>query len=455
VSALALGCAGDAESESGPPQAETLTTLTPTELLAGIDAVVVLMMENRSFDHYLGSLRSDMGYPGRAAVDGLRGDETNPDPAGKLVKVFRTSNRTPKDPPHGWGACHAQWNIGKNDGFIQQHAAAGAGSEQTEVMGYHDRTSIPFYYSLADRYTVCDRWFASVLGPTWPNRYYLHAGTSFGKKDNSPIFDGRVQTVWDRLRAKGVSGKNYQGGLAAFYSGGFIGKVLTGKSPVARLEKFFQDAAAGTLPAFSMIDPDFTTNDDHPSHDIQLGQAFMATIVQAIAKSPQWPRTLLCITYDEHGGFFDHVPPPTIADDRAEFRQLGFRVPALCIGATVKAGQVNHTLFNHVSVAATLKTRFGIDSLGTRMDASADLSSCIDPALVHSPAAPPLDLPKVKVSLAAAEARVATAETSQPELHGLAASRAIPSHELDDRPAIERLAAWLEQGERLGAVELE
>src|SRR5262249_31341944 len=155
----------------------------------------------------------------------------------------------------------------------------------------------------------------------------------------------------DRLKAKGLQGKNYNAGVAAFYAGGYLGKVLSGQNPVVKLDEFFNDAKQGTLPPFAMIDPDFLTNDDHPSHDINLGQALMASIVQAVAQSPQWPRILLCITYDEHGGFFDHVPPPTATDEDAEFRQYGFRVPSLVIGGLVRAGQVNHTVFDHASVA--------------------------------------------------------------------------------------------------------
>jgi len=422
--------------------------------MQSVDAIVVLMMENRSFDHYLGTLRSDTGYAASAMVDGLLGTESNPDPTtgNKPLFVFPTSNRTPKDPPHGWDACHAQWNSGRNDGFVKAHA--GAGSERGEVMGFHNRQSIPFYYALADRFTVCDRWFASVMGPTWPNRFYLHSASSFGKRDNSPITDGKVPTVWERLRDKGMRGKNYSASLVAFYSGGYIGKTAAGTSPVTRMDEFFQNAKAGALPPFSIIDPDFLTNDDHPSHDINLGQAFMATVVQAIAQSPQWSRTLLVITYDEHGGFFDHVPPPTIADERDEFRQLGFRVPTIVIGPTVRAGQVVHTTFDHASIAATLKTRFDIASLGPRMDAAADLSSCIDPGRLHDPAPPPTGLPKIKVDLRAALASTRTNVNSQPELQALASSGLIAQTELDQRPAAERLRHWLEQGAALGAIEL-
>lgn len=440
--------AGDRADQKEP--GDLARQLTPAELLAGIETVVVLMMENRSFDHYLGALRLDPSYAARAELDGLRGDEMNMSSAGMPVRVFSTKNRTPKDPPHGWDACHAQWNGGKNDGFVQAHA--GAGSEAPEVMGYHDRAAIPYYHALADRYTVCDRWFCSVMGPTWPNRYYLHAATSFGKKDNSSILDGSVLTLWDRLRDKGIAGKNYAAGIVAFYAGGFLGKLLAGVNPTARLDDFFADAKAGTLPPFCMIDPDFQKNDDHPSHDINLGQALIASVVAALAASPQWSKSLLVITYDEHGGFFDHVSPPAVEDERPEFKQLGFRVPTLVIGPTVRRGHVSHTLFEHSTLAATLRTRFGITSLNRRMELAADLSSCIDPMLVKNPQPPPTGLPKLTINLRAA---LESAEaSSQEELTALLKSGRIPRHHLDARSTAARTESWLRHAAALSAITL-
>src|SRR5262245_39893791 len=151
---------------------------TPAKMLAEIETIVVVMMENRSFDHYLGSLKRDPKYAAAGSVDGLTGAENNPAPNGTPISIFNLQNFTVADPPHGWDAAHAQFNAGKNDGVVKAHA----GATQNEVMGFHDRAQLPFLYWLADNYTVCDRWFSSVLGPTWPNRFYLHAGTSKGKK---------------------------------------------------------------------------------------------------------------------------------------------------------------------------------------------------------------------------------------------------------------------------------
>jgi phospholipase C len=465
LGALALGCsgetpAGDADGPGGdaggdpggpdggapdlspPPE----PVLTPKELLAGIDTIIVVMMENRSFDHYFGRLRGDRTYAAADRVDGLRGGESNPDLNGKLVASFPLTTFTAQDPPHGWNACHAQWNGGKNDGFVRAHA----GPNQAEVMGYYDRSQIPFFYALCDHFTLCERWFASVMGPTWPNRFYLHATTSLGKKDNTPFVVGGPATVWERLKAQGLAGKNYGNGVA-FYTGGFLGKALAGNSPVARFDDFLKDAKAGTLPPFAMIDPDYLSADDHPAHDIRLGQAFLSTIFQALAQSPQWSRSLLVITYDEHGGFFDHVAPPRTEDPDPDFRQLGFRVPAIVAGPTVRQGFLNSVQLEHCSVAATLRTRNGIASLGPRMDAAADLSSCIDPWRVGKPAPPPMDLPKVTVNIGML-LQSGMGVSSQPELERLAAARALPLH--DTRPVRERTLAWLQAGEALGALRL-
>jgi phospholipase C len=319
-------------------------------------------------------------------------------------------------------------------------------------MGYHDRSQIPFYYWLADNYTICDNWYSSVLGPTWPNRYYLHSATAAGKKTNTPIVTGLPDTVWDRLKAAKKTYKNYYAGAISWYFGGFLGKLGT-MNPGAQIGEFFDDAKAGKLPNFSMIDPDFMSNDDHPSHDVRTGQAFVATIYEALAKSPQWDRLLFIITYDEHGGFFDHAPPPAAKDEYVEFQRRGFRVPTIVMGGRVKRGAVVSTVFEHASVLATVGTRFKIASLGKRMDESNDLSSCIDPLLVDKAQAAPAGMPVVTMSLKQAVAeRVGT--SSQPELERMVADGTIPNSLVDPRSHEERISTWLKHGERLGAIRL-
>jgi phospholipase C len=419
--------------------------LSPKELLAGVEHIVVLMMENRSFDHYMGALASDSVYPSRAKVEGLKGTESNPAPDGSSVAVFKMANFTPEDPPHGWDAAHSQWNGGKNDGFVKAHA----GASQHEAMGYHDRSQIPLYYWFADNFAICDNWFSSVMGPTWPNRFYLHATTSKGKKDNKPLFQA-PDTIWDALKDKGLSAKNYAAGVATFFVGGFPGKVIGG-NPSARIDEFFEAARSGKLPAFSLIDPDFLASDDHPSHNIQRGQAFVASVYKALAESPAWSKTLLVITYDENGGFYDHVPPPKTVDDDPEFEQLGFRVPAFVIGPMVKKGYVCKTQLDHVSVAATLRTRWDIKSLTKRMAATNDISDCIDAAKVKQPSPPPSGMPQVAMTLEHA-LYDGVGQSSQPMLDEMVAKGIAPAVDTHDHQA--RIGRWLEHAVRLGAVRI-
>lgn len=418
--------------------------LSPEELLAPIRTIVVLCMENRSFDHYLGSLRLNEGL----LVNGLTGAEWNPDPDGNQVTTFQLDDFTPADPPHNWAASHAQWNLGKNDGFVLAHA----GAHQNDVMGHHVRSQLPILYGLADASAICDRWFASVMGPTWPNRFYLHGATSKGIKSNAPRVG--FTSVFDLLGDAGISSKNYYHDVA-WCSGAYF--KLGG---LARIERFFADAQAGTLPAFSIIDPQFFgggANDDHPDHDVQLGQVLMSSIYNALAQSPQWGECLLVITYDEHGGFFDHVPPPLTVDKDPSFRQLGFRVPSIVAGPFVKRGCVVSTPFEHVSVVKTLRTRFGIPALNARVEAARDLSSCIDPALLQQPQAPVV-LPQLDVSMSRLRGRWLEGRGGwrgeHPELWEAAERGVIPRH-LDRRhEGGEITRRVLAQAERLGAVRL-
>jgi phospholipase C len=453
---VAQGCNSDEGGEmpmpdAGEPPPDLATNPdmqnTINGPLGGIESIVVLMMENRSFDHFLGALKSDAIYKNASTVDGLTGNETNPAPNGDPVKVFNMTNFTPADPPHSWSASHQQWDSGMNDGFVKAHA----GSSQNDVMGYHDRAQIPFYYWLADNFTVCDRWHASVMGPTWPNRYYLHACSSGGKKDNTPYISGGPTTLWSRMKDAGQSFKNYRAGVVAWYTGGFLGQSAQ-INPVVPLSEFFDDAKSGKLPAFSIIDPDFQAADDHPSHDIIKGQVFVASIYKAIAESPQWPRTLFVIIYDEHGGFYDHVSPGMAYDDAAEFQQYGFRIPAFVIGGMVKRSHLNHTLFDHCSVGATLATRFGIPSLNQRMTTANDLSSCIDPDLVKNPAPPPPGMPMPMMKWGTALDRIG--EWSQPELDQMIRDGRIPRHMIDVRTSRETTVEWLTHASRLGAVQI-
>jgi phospholipase C len=405
-----------------------------------IEHVVVLMMENRSFDHYLGSLRL---VEGRADVDGLAGGESNPAPSGPAIAVHPLATFTPADPPHDWDSCHTQYDGGANDGFVMAHA----GTDQSDVMGYYVRAQIPITYALADQACVCQRWFASVMGPTWPNRFYLHCATSNGQTSNLPV--PGLTSVFDQLAAAQISATNYYHDVA-WSMGGLL--RLTGLTPI---EQFFADAQAGTLPSFSILDPQFSgsgANDDHPSHDVRLGQALIASVVAAMAQSPQWSRSLLVITYDEHGGFYDHVPPPTAGDPIGAFANLGFRVPAMAIGPFVRTGCAIDTVLDHVSVASTIAARWKLAPLNDRVAQTHDLSCVIDPLALTAPHPPP-SLPAVPMSRRALAARRASPPPrTHEELHDAIDRQRLPPS-LDRRgqadAITDRVLAW---GERLGAV---
>jgi phospholipase C len=387
----------------------------------GITTYVYLMMENRTYDAVLGA-RAFEGRPG----DGLRAGLSNPDLNGNPVASFAAAvdrgmsaaTVCDPDPPHAWNPSHASFNGGAMDGFLREHQKRHGNSVTAiEPMKYLTRPHVPITWALADAYTSCDRWFASVMGPTLPNRAYWHTGTSFGIDNNSGVLSAfsslPVPTIYNRLVESGVDWAYYYGNLA-------VAALLASPGPyqldigpndgtgnVRRFGdarggagQFFKDAAAGKLPSVVYIDPSFGVNDDHPPAHPILGQELIAAVYTALARSPQWNNIMLVITYDEHGGYFDHVPPPTTTDDtlarfgRDGFQQLGFRVPTLVVGPYVKQGHVSSVQYDHTSALAHLQRTFGLGSLTARVDAANDLADCIDmDRLARGEPAPPIELP--------------------------------------------------------------
>jgi phospholipase C len=337
-----------------------------------IDHVVVVMMENRSFDHYLGGLT----LAGRDDVDGLTGTESNPDAQGVEHTVFPFTEYCQEDPPHGWGDSHSQFNGGAMDGFVLEHEDR-VGTEQAAwVMGYYGAEQLPVHWALAQHYCVPDAFFCSVMSSTWPNRFYGQTGTSKGMRGNDPHPDGYDQKSVYQAVAESGHEWNY------FYTDvPFIGLLDDhwDEDRIGTIDEFFGKAQRGELPEFTWIDPGFSYNDDHPPHHVILGQLFLALVYEALVQSPNWERTLLVITYDEHGGFYDHVPPPTTDDDHAAdgFDQLGFRVPALIVGPWVKQG-ADHTVYDNTSVLKYVCERFGIEPWTARIAAANSLSGALD-----------------------------------------------------------------------------
>ncbi|MFT5680703.1 MAG: phospholipase C [Myxococcota bacterium] len=381
------GC-GDKDGDTGTALKE-----------AGIDHVVVLMMENRSFDHYLGALSLEEG---RDDVDGLTGTEVNLDGEGNPYSPEHLTEDCQVDPPHGWSSSHTQFNDGANDGFVSTHDGSDVveSGETGWSMGYYTRDDLPVHYTLADHFCVPDRFFCSVMSSTWPNRLYAHTASSKGVTSNDLPLEGYDQrSIYQALREVGEEWRYFYTDIPFF---GLL-KDHWDEERVGLIEDFFKTAEDGELPAFTWVDPGFSYNDDHPPHHIKLGQLFIALVYEALVSSPQWERTLLVISYDEHGGFYDHVPPPKVQDDYADlgFDQLGFRIPALLVGPWVKQ-TTDSTVYDHASVLKYVCDRFGIEPWNTRIATANSIESCLDTERMEAyepispPTIPAFDAPTVE-----------------------------------------------------------
>ncbi len=355
-----------------------------------IEHIVMVMMENRSFDHWYGARAL---HEGRSDEDGLTAGMSNPSPQGEDIPVFHATELCPNDPPHGWSSSHDQFNAGACDGFARVHGTS-HGTDGAEAMAYLQREDLPISYALADGYRLCDRYFCSLMTGTWPNRLYGQMGSSQGLTGNSLPSDGSGLTdasVWKKLDEAGVDWGFYYSDLS-FLS------LLHNQVDVSRgkgIEELFSALERGELPPVVWVDPAFSYNDNHPPHHPALGELFLAALHEALATSPLWDKVLVLITYDEHGGFFDHVPPPLAADDRAAdgFDQLGFRVPSLLLGGYVKPG-VDHAVYDHTSWLAWICQQHGIAPWTARIAAADPLSAVLDAdAMAAGQPRPPIELP--------------------------------------------------------------
>ncbi len=338
-----------------------------------IDTVVVLMMENRSFDHYLGWLGVDAGYLdegrrryGKGFHVNARLHETYRDPFGAEVPTQYTLRLADDSSPyrgcdhlgpgHSWLAGRAQ----RDFGFL----AAGAHNDHFATSYYLDR-DVPVHAQMATRFTVLDRHHASLLGPTFPNRMYLYSAQSEGLTTSPvPVELGmyRAPTILDALDRARVPIAEYFVDLPL--------ALLWGPRMfpfVRRIDAFFEDASAGTLPNVTFVSPQFGgpfRTDDHPHGSIQLGQRFVDAVFGAFVRSPHWRRGMFVLVYDEWGGFFDHVHPPVVPDARSSrddlenFGQTGFRVPSIVASPYARRGYVDHNLYDHASIIRFLEWRF-------------------------------------------------------------------------------------------------
>jgi phospholipase C len=385
------------------------------------DHVIVVMMENHSFDNLLGDLgrsRSDVDALSFGPAGATNRNPDMSEPPGYVNSRALTDTSQTRAVTQSWDASHKQINGGAMDGFVR--SAKGA----LEPMGYYTPEVLPFAYWLASEFTIGDRWFCSLPGPTYPNRRFLLAGTAFGGTVTAAdtLLDAPPPhgTVCDLLSDNNVSWCNY-----------FTDVPMTSVIPTiilkhprhhASIEKFFHDCANGTLPAVSFVDPsiglgseigaplkqlpsiirealevlgvNFGAEDpaetEEPPQDVALGEAWAAKVIQAVLESKAWDRTLLIYIYDEHGGYYDHVPPPpAIPPDTippnvnppGAYNLYGPRVPSIVISPYSAAGGVTSVIHDHTSVLATIEAKWNLPALTDRDANAHDVMDFLDLSL--------------------------------------------------------------------------
>jgi phospholipase C len=433
--------------QPGPGERPRAELAHGTDLVPQIKHIVVLMQENHSYDNYLGTLpgRGD-GLP--AGPDGAP-DSVNQLPNGQRVAAHHLTATTQVrgNPTQTWNASHLSFADGTCGGFATSVWQTVPGGDPAVPMGYWTESELPFYHALARTFPVADRWFCSCLGPTFPNRRFLIAGTAHGLVDDLPwdlVDYPAAGTIFDALTTHDISWVNYHnvrpatvvfrrllgtGGLVAFRRLAQLGRWLPGVANAVRGNKsftadlyplglarcvrhlrttrqFFADAAAGTLPSVSIVDPDFGAYSEENPQDIKFGESFAAAAVNAVMNGPNWESTLLLWIYDEHGGYYDHVPPPDAvapddvparnwqlahgwartllkvlspksikalenADDGSvTYERYGFRVPAVIVSPYARPDFVFSEVLDHTSVLRLIEEKWNLPPL-TRRDAAA------------------------------------------------------------------------------------
>ena len=346
------------------------------------------------------------------------------------------------DPDHSYAGGRIQYDGGKMDGFLR------SGQNDIYCIGYYDEASLPFYNALARNYTAFDRYFCSILGPTFPNRLFQHAAQTDRLTNGFTI--STLPTIWDTLQQAGVGAHYYYSDVPflALWGAKYI--------PIsASYQQFLIDAAGGTLPAFSFVDPRYTItddgsgNDDHPPADMRAGEAFMAEIYRAVTSSPLWPKTVLIYTFDEWGGFFEHVPPPrVVAPNNVDTDivngqvLLGLRIPPVVVSPFTRNVNPNkprvlHDVFDHTSVLKLVEWRWNLPPLTAR-DASTEITNLNAALDFHNPqtALPGLPEPLPYVPLACPQGTQQTftdtfgseESVEMPELQQMALSYGWPTY---------------------------
>ncbi len=390
----------------------------PADGLSRINHFVVLMLENRSFDHMLGFLYPDGQSPSGQPFEGLTGNESNPDSQGKPFQVFPIGAQDPNryfypkaDPGEGFHNTNAQLfgttnpaqgAAADNSCFIQNFAATLQweksqkgftilpGTQETDIMGCFTPELLPVLSGLAKGYAVCDHWFCSAPTETLPNRAFALMATSQGHLDDKTrVFTAK--SIFSLLQAQGLTWAVY-GYTSPPLTRGSVADISNAPEGNFGLFSDFQAAVkAGTLANFVFLEPSWDSqgNSQHPNYDVALGEQFISQVYNTLFGSKVWDETLLVVTYDEHGGCYDHVaPPPTVAPDDSVgefnfgFDRLGLRVPTILVSPWIPAGTVYRvpqgpdeeiTPFDHTSLLKTVEMRFGLPSLTQRDAAATDI----------------------------------------------------------------------------------
>ncbi len=355
-----------------------------------IDNIVVLMQENRSFDHYFGQIHDE----GQRHVRRLPPNLSNPDPtnpSGPPIQRFHKPHYCEvADLDHSWNGTHNEWDGGAMDGFTAANVNTNDPTG-SRTMGYYDQTDLPFYYALYAKFAMADHYFCSVLSQTFPNRFFFLAGTSFGHIRNdfpTSATEFSQRTIFNLLDEANppVTWKIYFSEVAFAQLFAYVRN--NGGTRIVPGQQFMLDAQAGTLPQVSFVDPIFigqatVENDEHPPSNVQVGQSFVSSVIGAFLDSPQWSNGALLLTYDEHGGFYDHMPPPAACtpddtepnlqsgDVPGHFDRYGIRVPFVVVSPYSRRHYVSHRVFDHTSIIRFIETRFDLPAL-SRRDANAD-----------------------------------------------------------------------------------
>ncbi|MGA2549087.1 MAG: alkaline phosphatase family protein [Burkholderiaceae bacterium] len=385
-----------------------------TNQLAAIQNIVVLMLENRSFDHMLGMLYAAEGNvsPAGQPFDGLTGTESNPDANGNPVTVFSITAETPNayympgaDPGEGYTATNAQLfgsdtapvpPVATNQGFVTNYAytlgweatdsgySIISGTVASDIMGVFTPQTLPVLSALARGYAVCDQWFSSAPTETLPNRAFACAGTSQGHMDDKTK-KYTAPSIFGLLSKNNINWVIYGYTSSPLTRLDFPDTTNAAKSHFGLFTDFQKAAANGKLAPYSFLEPSWSAagNSQHPNYDVALGEQLIHDVYIALRNSPQWNETLLIITYDEHGGCFDHVAPPTNAtppDSTAgefgfDFTRFGLRVPTVLVSPLIAPGTVfrvppDTTPLDHTSILATIEVRWKLPPL-TQRDAKA------------------------------------------------------------------------------------